>query len=131
MKGKVALNAFLISLIFLGILEYFKIGRSLVSVTLNKNLIYASPFEKNAGIIDSLPNEVISAKYIIDRNQLKTYELADLFLSDAYIYQRMIEFSYPVRVGQSMQYIGLVNGDLVKRCTQIDRENRVALYDCK
>lgn len=131
MKGRVALNMLLIFLAFLGIFEYFKIGRSLVNVTLNKNFINTSPFEKDAGIIDSLPNEVISAKYIIDRNRLKTYELADLFLNDTYIYQRMIEFSYPVRVGQANQYIGLVNGDLVKRCTQIDRENRVALYDCK
>jgi hypothetical protein len=131
MKGKVALNAFLISLIFLGILEYFKIGRSLISVTLNKNLIYASPFEKDAGTNDSLPNEVISAKHIIDRNQLKVYDLTDFFLNDAYIYQRMIEFSYPARVGQSNTYIGLVNGDLARRCTLIDRENRVALYDCK
>jgi len=131
MKNKVVLNIFLFALIFIGIFEYFKIGRSLVSVTLYKNFIYASPFQKDAGIIDSLPNEVISAKHIIDRNQLKTYALADFFLNDVYMYQRMVEFSYPVRVGQSNQYIGLLNGDLVERCILIDNEKRVALYDCK
>ena len=131
MKKKVVFDIFLIVLIFLGIFEYFKIGRSLVSVTLNKNFIYVSPFKKDAGIVDSLPNEVISAKHIIDRNQLKTYDLADFFLNDEYLYQRMVEFSFPARVDRSNLYIGLVNGDLSRRCSLIDRENRVALYDCK
>ena len=131
MKNKPVLDIFLIALILIGIFEYFKIGRSLVSVTLSKNFIHVSPFQKDAGTIDSLPNEVISAKHIIDRNKLKVYDLTDFFLNDTYTYQRMIEFSYPVKVGQSNHYIGSVNGDLARRCTLIDRENRVALYDCK
>lgn len=131
MKKKVFLNVILIALICLGIFEYFKIGRSLVNVTLNKNFIYVSPFKKDAGVVDSLPNEVISAKQIIDRNQIKTFGLADFFLNDVYLYQRMVEFSYPARLGQSNQYIGLIDGDLSRRCSIIDRENRVVLYGCK
>jgi len=131
MKGKVFLNTFLTVLIFAGAFEYFKIGRSLVSVTLNKNFIDVSPFQKDAGIYDSVPNEVISAKHIIDRNRLKVYALADIFLDDTYIHQRMVEFSYPIRVGDSNYYIGISNGPLEVRCTPIDREKRIALYDCE
>lgn len=131
MNAKKTIFVLIFVIICIGIYEYFKIGKSLVRSTLKQEFITVSPFSQNAGIEDSLPKEVIDAKKLIIRNQIDKYGLVDIFEKDVYLFQRLVEFSYPARFGSSPYYIGLRAGDLNNKCLKIDIENDVTLYECQ
>jgi hypothetical protein len=124
-------NLLFIAIICIGLFQYYKIGNSLAPGTLTEGFINVSPFARHAGEKESLPAEVIAAKKLIGRNSLKIFSLADNFLTDPLLYQRIIEFAYPARVGGSSYFIGIVNGELKSTCHLIDSEENVGAYACK
>jgi hypothetical protein len=131
MKKKRYVDFLLIILICAGLFEYFKIGKSLVGGTLTNSFINSSPFALNAGENSSLPTEVINAKKLIHRNSLQIFLLDKKFTTDPFLYQRVIEFSYPAKLGSSVYFIGMANGELKSKCNLIDTEENVAAYVCK
>ena len=131
MTNKKIINFLLIVLICAGLFEYIKIGKSLVGRTLTNNFINSSPFALNAGENSSLPAEAINAKKLIHRNSLQIFSLDENLINDTFLYQRIIEFSYPARFGISEYFIGLTSGELKSKCNLIDTEENVAAYVCK
>jgi len=131
MKKKRFINFLLTVLICAGLIEYFKIGKSLVSETLTNSFVNSSPFALHAGEDSSLPAVVINAKKLINRNSLQIFSLDEKFINDPFLHQRLIEFSYPARFGNSNYFIGMSNGELKSRCDLIDTEENVSVYVCK
>jgi len=59
--------------------------------------IIKNPFSKNSGIEFSVPPQAIESKRIIVKNQLDSFNLSDGIKSNEALYQRIIEFNYPIR----------------------------------
>jgi hypothetical protein len=130
-KKKIAFNYFILLIVIAGIHEYFKIGKSLINSTMSKSFIHGSPFAEKAGENDSLPQEVISAKKLIEKYSVDVFALGPEFHSDPYLLQRVSEFAYPSKIGNSQFLLGIKNSPKTIGCSKIDEDGAVDLYECK
>jgi hypothetical protein len=118
----------------IGIIEYTKIGLSLVDGTYTKKFITVSPFSKGAGEVDSLPPDILDIRSIIERNNLTAFSLR--FSSEdegkiLFITARTIEFLYPTRVDEKSRFVILIGEQqLLNNCKIIDKLQKITLYEC-
>ena len=118
----------------IGIIEYTKIGLSLVDGTYTKKFITVSPFSKGAGEVDSLPPDILDIRSIIERNNLMAFSLR--FSSEdegkiLFITARTVEFLYPTRVDENSRFIILIGEQqLLNNCKIIDKLQKITLYEC-
>ena len=128
------LNTLLIVIIFIGIIEYTKIGLSLVDGTYTKKFINVSPFSKGAGEVDSLPPEILDIKIMGERNSLTTFSLRFSSNDESmklFIIARAIEFLYPARIDSNSRFIFLIGKQkFIKGCKTVDQLHEITLYEC-
>ena len=128
------LKIFLILIVSIGIIEYTKIGLSLLDGTYTKEFIQVSPFSRGAGEVDSLPPEILDIKTMSERNNLKTFSFR--FLSDdesmkLFIIARAVEFLYPARIDINSRFIFLIGKQqFLKGCRILDQLREITLYEC-
>lgn len=78
---------------------------------LNFNWInLTNSFKKNYKGDLSLPKETLELAEIIEKESLNSYKLDNSFLDNQYIYQRTVEYIYPVRLNKNLnEYFSLKN----------------------
>ena len=59
-------------------------------------------FKKNYKGDLSLPKETLELAEIIEKESLNSYKLDNSFLDNQYIYQRTVEYIYPVRINKNL-----------------------------
>ena len=59
--------------------------------------IIKNPFAKDSGLEFSLPPQAIESRKIIVKNKLDSFNLSDGIKNNKALYQRIIEFNYPIR----------------------------------
>ena len=59
-------------------------------------------FKKNYKGDLSLPKETVELAEIIEKESLNSYNLDNSFLNNQYIYQRTVEYIYPVRINKNL-----------------------------
>ena len=59
-------------------------------------------FKKNYKGDLSLPKETVELAEIIEKESLNSYKLDNSFLDNQYIYQRTVEYIYPVRINKNL-----------------------------
>lgn len=59
-------------------------------------------FKKNYKGDLSLPKETVELAEIIEKESLNSYKLDNSFLNNQYIYQRTVEYIYPVRINKNL-----------------------------
>ena len=70
---------------------------------LNFNWInLTNSFKKNYKGDLSLPKETLELAEIIEKESLYSYKLDNSFLDNQYIYQRTVEYIYPVRINKNL-----------------------------
>ena len=70
---------------------------------LNFNWInLTNSFKKNYKGDLSLPKETLELAEIIEKESLNSYKLDNSFLDNQYIYQRTVEYIYPVRINNNL-----------------------------
>ena len=70
---------------------------------LNFNWInLTNSFKKNYKGDLSLPKETLELAEIIEKESLNSYKLDNSFLDNQYIYQRTVEYIYPVRINKNL-----------------------------
>ena len=92
-----------------------KIVKYLVLFTIFAQLFYISQerlnfnwinltnsFKKNYKGDLSLPKETLELAEIIEKESLNSYKLDNSFLDNQYIYQRTVEYIYPVRINNNL-----------------------------
>ena len=92
-----------------------KIVKYLVLFTIFAQLFYISQerinfnwinltnsFKKNYKGDLSLPKETVELAEIIEKESLNSYKLDKSFLDNQYIYQRTVEYIYPVRINKNL-----------------------------
>ena len=93
--------------------------------------VFKSPFNENSGIVYALPLEVIESNYILTKNQLSDFNLSKNFKEDAYLYQRAVEFNYPIRINEnSINIFFLPTENIANNCKLVENGNYLKLARC-
>ena len=93
--------------------------------------IIKNPFNENAGISYALSAEVIEANSILKKQKVIDFNLSESLKKDTYLYQRIIEFNYPIRINESSKLIFYLNTeDIPNACKTIEIEKYLTLTQC-
>ena len=103
-----------------------------VYLTVTSNtFITNSPFAPDAGIKQSVPNDLLTMGDLANRHHLKTYRVSKE-LDDLGLYKmRSIEYLYPAKYDpQSRALITAAHAKTKSACKLIATQGNIALYDC-
>ena len=93
--------------------------------------IIKNPFNENAGISYALSAEVIEVNSILKKQKVIDFNLSESLKKDTYLYQRIIEFNYPIRINESSKLIFYLNTeDIPNACKIIEIEKYLTLAQC-
>ena len=93
--------------------------------------IIKNPFNENAGISYALSSEVIEANSILKKQKVTDFNLSEGLKKDTYLYQRTIEFNYPIRINESSKLIFFLNAeDIPNACKVIETGKYLKLTQC-
>ena len=93
--------------------------------------IIKNPFNENAGISYALSAEVIEANSILKKQKIIDFNLSEGLKKDTYLYQRIIEFNYPIRINESSKLIFFLNAeDIPNACKIIEIGKYLTLTQC-
>ena len=93
--------------------------------------IIKNPFNENAGISYALSAEVIEANSILKKQKVIDFNLSEGLKKDTYLYQRIIEFNYPIRINESSKLIFYLNAeDIPNICNVIETGKYLKLTQC-
>ena len=93
--------------------------------------IIKNPFNESSGISYALSAEVIEANSILKKQKVIDFNLSEGFKKDTYLYQRIIEFNYPIRINESSKLIFYLNAeDIPNICKVIETGKYIKLTQC-
>ena len=93
--------------------------------------IIKNPFNENAGISYALSAEAIEANSILKKRKVIDFNLSEDLKKDTYLYQRIIEFNYPIRINESSKNIFFLNiEDIPNACKIIENGKYLTLTQC-
>ena len=93
--------------------------------------IIKNPFNENAGISYALSAEVIEANSILKKQKVIDFNLSEDLKKNTYLYQRIIEFNYPIRINESSKLIFFLNAeDIPNACKIIEIGKYLTLTQC-
>ena len=93
--------------------------------------IIKNPFNESSGISYALSADVIEANSILKKQKLIDFNLSEDFKKDTYLYQRTIEFNYPIRINESSKLIFFLNTeDIPNTCKVIETGKYLKLTQC-
>ena len=93
--------------------------------------IIKNPFSENAGILYALPYEVIESNNILKKHKATDFNLSKGLKKDIYLYQRSIEFNYPIRINEVSQLIFfLKDEEIPNTCVLIETGKYLKLAQC-
>ena len=93
--------------------------------------IIKNPFDENSGISHALSAEVIESKLILKKQKAIDFNLSESLKKDTYLYQRIIEFNYPIRINESSKLIFFLNAeDIPNTCKVIETGKYLKLTQC-
>ena len=113
----------------LALILYVNLGKFL----LRDIFIKENPFVVGAGEkVSYLPAEIISMKELATRAKVADFRVSKLINADGNRYQRAFEFLYPIRVNSQSEFLFAMHEEKVSfGCVEIERDDRVILYNCK
>ncbi len=93
--------------------------------------IFKDPFNKNSGIIQALPSEVIELNNILKKKQTTDFNLSSKIKEDTYLYQRSVEYNYPLRIDNNSRLtFFLVAEDILDTCKLLETGKYLKLAQC-
>ena len=93
--------------------------------------IIKNPFSENSGILYALPYEAIESNNILKKHKATDFNLSKGLKKDIYLYQRSIEFNYPIRINEASRLIFfLKEEDIPKVCKVIETGKYLKLARC-
>ena len=93
--------------------------------------IIKNPFNESSGISYALSAEVIEANSILKKQKAINFNLSESIKKNTYLYQRTIEFNYPIRINESSKIIFFLNAeDIPNACKIIEIGKYLTLTQC-
>ena len=88
-------------------------------------------FSQEVTTISSVTPIAIDAYKLAKKNKLSAFSLSASLLENAFLFQRIAEFCYPIRVVTKSKFIFATPSDKVyKNCIIADNTNVLILYRC-
>ena len=93
--------------------------------------IIKNPFSKNSGVFYALSSEIIESNNILKKHKAVDFNLSEDLRKDIYLYQRSIEFNYPIRINEASRLIFFLNDeDISNVCKVIETGKYLKLAQC-
>ena len=93
--------------------------------------IIKNPFSKNSGVFYALSSEIIESNNILKKHKAVDFNLSEDLRKDIYLYQRSIEFNYPIRINENSRLIFFhVDEDIPNACTVIETGEYLKFTQC-
>ena len=93
--------------------------------------VFKKPLGKNSGIVYALPSEVIELRDILKKHQAVDFNLSKKLKQSTLLYQRSVEFSYPIRFNKSSKItFFLISEDIPNNCKLIETKKYLQLTYC-
>ena len=93
--------------------------------------IIKNPFSKNSGVFYALSSEIIESNNILKKHKAVDFNLSEDLRKDIYLYQRSIEFNYPIRINENSRLIFFhVDEDIPNTCTVIETGKYLKFTQC-
>ena len=117
------------------VLPNFVILALLVQVSVKMGVfgyIFDDPFNNQVAIDRSyLPGEVLTINQLAKTKGLKDFRLGSKLKSDPLIYQRTIEFLYPIKESETSPILfEFLDASVDESCRLLANVQKVALYEC-
>ena len=125
-KGKKSNYHFLFLILLICVLKLFHIGYK--RVHFSTDLLFNS-FVKNFGSEMALQEYVLEANKLIIDNQLINFDLSNNLKSNGYFKQRIVEFSYPVKLSEKSKF-KITNLKEKVNCNLLSKSKKFKLYEC-
>ena len=78
-----------------------------------------------------IPKEVLEIKKIILKKKFKDFNVSKKYKENNYLYQRTIEFLYPVKINKNNKKIfHLPNDEIPYNCSILDKFKHIILIKC-
>ena len=93
--------------------------------------IIKNPFNENSGIIYALSPAVVESNNILKKYKVIDFNLSEGIKKDTYLYQRSIEFNYPIRINETSQLIFFLNDeDTPNACKVVEAGKYLKFAQC-
>ena len=73
--------------------------------------IIKNPFSENSGVFYALHPAVIESNNFLKKHETSDFNLSEGLKKNNYLYQRSIEFNYPIRINETSQLIFFLNDE--------------------
>jgi len=122
-SGKIKLFFILICFLQLFYIFHFRSGFKIE--------IFKNALSENAGIVNVLPSEAIDLKKTASELNIDQFNLSDLILEDDYLFQRIVEYNYPIRFNKNSKFVFLLkNEENISSCKAIKITKYLKLFEC-
>ena len=120
---KLGLFFIIISLIQLFYIFHFRSGFMLD--------VIKNPFKSDSGYEYAVSSEIIEMKNILLKLEIKDFNLSKTIANDTYLFQRSVEFNYPIRLKKKSKNIFFLNKESIPDvCKVIKTGSYLTLASC-
>tara|TARA_B110000014_G_C19841655_1_gene436321 strand:- start:178 stop:561 length:384 start_codon:yes stop_codon:yes gene_type:complete len=93
--------------------------------------IIKSPFNENSGIAYAVSPAIIESRNFLEKYKIKDFGLSQEIKKDNYLYQRSLEFNYPIKFNDTSRFIFFLNEENVpENCDVVDNGKYLKLIKC-
>ena len=117
---------FLFAVLSICLIKLLHIGSQ--RIHFSPNILFHS-FEKNYADNLAVSDIIIEGNKLIKKNNKSNFNLSNKLYSNGYFKQRIVEFSYPIRLDTNSQFV-LALSDSRLTCKVKLESKRIKLYEC-
>ena len=93
--------------------------------------IIKNPFKKNAGISFVVSPAIIESNHILKKFNAEDFNLSEIIKNNSYLYQRSIEFNYPIRLKEnSKMFFFLIKENIPEGCEILETGRYLKFAKC-
>ena len=117
---------FLFLIVLICLIKLFHIGY--YRIHFSPNLLFHT-FERDFANNKAVSDIVLEANQLIEKAKIVDFNLSNNLILNDYFKQRIVEFSYPIRLNENSKFI-IAPSDLKLNCKINLESERIILYEC-
>ena len=117
---------FLFLIVVICLIKLFHIGY--YRINFSTNLLFYT-FKKDFANNQAVSDNVLEAYQLIRKSKISDFNLSNKLYSNGYFKQRIVEFSYPIRLDSNSKFVLALSHEEVS-CSVRLKTQRLKLYEC-